>query len=201
MFSGDLLSQPWFGGAVVAILALLIAGWALSHFDPFDVEERVAQPAGHEALDSMAEWGSRSASSQALRRFNEAENTRARARLDASMDRAANELRTQCERNANASIGIQAAITARAAREAHVLGFHILDEDGDVDTLPPLTADQEAMLRKIDLVELQVVTHDRWRDLEARFQGGVLAAMPAFPLSLLGRGVSIPPAHCGEVLA
>lgn len=200
MFSGDLFSQPWFGGAVIAILVLLIAGWALSHFDPFDVEERIAKPVGHDALDSMAEWGC-NASSQALRRFNESENARAKERMDAAMHAAAaRAVRSHCVRYANASIGIQAAITARAARDDRVLGFHILDEDGDVDTVPPLTADQEAMLRKIDLVELQVVTHDRWRDL-AGFRPFVAASMPAFPVSLLDRGVSIPPAHCGEVLA
>lgn len=102
-----------------------------------------------------------------------------------------------------ATARMQAAIAHSAAREGRILGhepqYLILDEDGDVETKPPLTEAQERMLHKIDLVELQTVTFERWAELEEKFRSP--PSCPSFPVSLVGRGVSIPRAHTGEVLA
>lgn len=102
-----------------------------------------------------------------------------------------------------ASERLQTTLAVAAHREACILGcepqYLILDEDGEVDTKPPLTAAQERMLHKIDLVELQTVTFGRWADLEEKFRNP--PSCPSFPVSLVGRGVSIPRAHTGEVLA
>lgn len=200
MFSGDLIPQL-IAGVVVAVVVLLLAAWALGFLDPFEVDERITQPPGHEALDSMAEWSRSVSTAQAIRAMNNA-----------------NAWDSQRDRIANAGINIQAAIGARAARDSRVLDYHFLDEDGDVDTKPPLNADQEAMLRKIDLVELQVVNQARLSDWRASrwIDKGDMAAvplrpawwhglhgqsMPAFPVSLIGRGVDIPHPAQSEVLA
>lgn len=98
---------------------------------------------------------------------------------------------------------MRSVIAHSADREARILGHNLdyllLDEDGDVDTRPPLTRQQERMLHKIDLVELQEVTFQRWADLEARFRQP--PSCPSFPVSLVGHGVSIPRPHNPEVLA
>lgn len=167
----EILQQPWFGAAVIIVICIVVGAYAMSFFDPLDVD--VSEPEGHSGQDSMLDWAGYNAS---------------------RMANDANALHSHGERIANAGIGIQAAIGARAARDSRVLGCHFLDEDGDVDTKPPLNADQDAMLRKIDMVELQVVTDERWHDRGT-------PACPAFPVGLIGRGVDIPHPARSEVLA
>lgn len=128
-----------------------------------------------------------------------------------------------------AADGMRNAIQRDARREAAILGLKpdilILNEDGDVDTVPPLSADREALLRKIDRVEQDMhrqlafkggaprcgeLMHQAmdetaehavggfWRSLQTQ-KDRAERALHGFPVSLVGCGVSIPAAHQGEL--
>lgn len=195
MFS-EFTQNPWIIGTAIALACLVIAGIAMGHFDPFDVED--SRKVGHDAQDSVAEWAGRRDWGEVLKAQEEEWSKAITARFEAIRKTHTDEMRTVCERIASANANIESAIRARVARDDRIMGLkadHLwIDEDGDVDTMPPLTADQSAMLRKIDMVELQVVTSHRWHDRGT-------PACPAFPIGLIGCGVEVPQPARGEVFA